>query len=206
MPPLLSTERRGARRNEWEEENNSKCWFFSFHISFLSHHFICPPTPRSPFHRLSLSRSLSLSALSLYPFSLSTPSVALSLFLYLSPSSLSLYPFSLSLSLSPSLSRSISCLFTHPNVCNILVSIYRACGMKCVCACVFVYVRQLCTCVTLCIRMYMYVGSLEVFFFFLKIWYVQHCINDGTLIRPCNIWNASLWLFRVNVWNCLAVS
>lgn len=30
------------------------------------------------------------------------------------------------------LTRKISCLSMHPNVCNILLSIYRACGMQCV--------------------------------------------------------------------------
>lgn len=89
---------------------------FLFHISFLSHHFICPPTPSSSV--------LALSCFRLYPFYLPifTPLIRRS---FLAFSSL--------------LSWSISCLFMHPNVCNILLSIYRACGMKCVCLCVCVY-------------------------------------------------------------------
>lgn len=52
-----------------------------------------------------------------------------------SPLHLSTYP-SLHPSSSPpslALPRSLSCLFTHPSVCNILLSIYRACGTKCLC-------------------------------------------------------------------------
>lgn len=97
------------RRNE-EEGNYSKCWFLFF--SYL--------IPDSPLH------------LSTYPSSLF-------LFLSLSWFCVPLY-HSLSSVLpslrSYSLTRSITCLFIHPNVCNILFSIYRACGMKCACLCV----------------------------------------------------------------------
>lgn len=92
--------------------------------SFFSSHLI----PESPLH------------LSTYPFSVS-----------LSPSPFILLPFSLVLPYPPPsfflflfLSRSISCLFTHPNDCSILLSIYRACGMKCVCVCSRVSAWHLC--------------------------------------------------------------
>lgn len=119
LPPFLSMEWEEEKE---EEENNSKRRILSFHISFLSHHFICPPTPSSSV--------LALSCSCLYPLyrSIFTPLIQRSF-----------------LAFSPLLSWSISCLFMHPNVCNILLSIYRACGMKrvcvlCVCVCVYMCV------------------------------------------------------------------
>lgn len=149
---LCSKRKRGKRRRK---KNNSKCWIFSFHISFLSHHFICPPTPSSPFISLSV-------------FVLS---VSLPLFSY--PSLLSL-----------SLSRSISCLFMHPNVGNILLSIYRACGLKCVCICV--------SSLYLCISVHPSVYGCRFFGVFfcdkLKYWSV-HCV---VYISMFTTWNCSL--------------
>lgn len=94
------------------------------------------------------------------------------------------FPARLPLFLSLSLSRIISCLLTHPNVSNILLSIYRACGMKCVCVEVCVCV---CECVSalysgsrVCLCVYIYVGSLWSVF--------------GILIRVCTVWTLRITL------------
>lgn len=122
----------------------------------------------------------------------------LDLFSSLSPSPLplSLYPFlscvaPFLLSLSHSLSRIISCFFMHPNVCNILLSIYRACGMKCVCVCVFVCecasALYLCNSLYLCVYVCGFIGDF--------LWYFQHCINVGILIHACTKWYIVLYIF-----------
>ena len=82
--------RENERRNEEEEEDeeNYKFWFFSFQVSSLSHHFICPPTPGSSFASL--------------------------FFLCHHPPLVTIPPFLLWLSLS----RSIFHLFVRPKVCN----------------------------------------------------------------------------------------
>lgn len=83
--------------------------------------FIFSPHSESPWH------------LSTYPYSSSFP---LSQPVFITNPPLLAIPHSFSLSLlSLSFSRSLSCVFMQPNVCNILLSIYRVCGVKCVCMC-----------------------------------------------------------------------
>lgn len=88
---------------------------------------------------------------------------------WVTTSSVHLLLASLALFLSPSLftlcfflflSRSISCLHMHPNICNILLSICRACGMSCVFVCVSVSFVLPHDCVVIFITMWVHWRSL----------------------------------------------
>lgn len=140
----------------------------SFHISFLTHHFICPPTPA----RFSC-------------FSLCLDSVCLST----TRSHLSFLPCVLTLLQGASLVCSYtqmsatSCsLFTEHVGWNVRVCV---CARTCVCA------SQLCTCITLCILTYRFSMWIHctVVFIYLCLNSMAHPSIHPSINTNSRVWN-----------------